>query len=142
MVSLTLPVTVTFRFSYLGWPYWGLSAPNPLTRIQGQYRYERPPSTLAADASASIDLRQETMASSRPGESNGGATGSTLPSCRKLEPFSDDAVSFFLKYDISAAAAFMSSLRHYPVMEQIEITKKVRSIAGPSVADLALPLRC
>lgn len=64
------------------------------------------------------------MASSRPGESNGGATGSTLPSCRKLEPFSDDAVSFFLKYDISAAAAFMSSLRHYPVMEQIEITKK------------------
>jgi len=75
------------------------------------------------------------MASSRPGESNGGATGSTLPSCRKLEPFSDDAVSFFLKYDISAAAAFMSSLSHYPVMEQIEITKKVRSIASLTCLD-------
>ncbi|PUZ73756.1 hypothetical protein GQ55_1G013100 [Panicum hallii var. hallii] len=43
-----------------------------------------------------------------------------MASSGKLKPLSDGTASFLRDYDVPATSAFLSSLRHCPVMERIE----------------------
>ncbi|RLN08111.1 hypothetical protein C2845_PM11G12710 [Panicum miliaceum] len=47
-----------------------------------------------------------------------------MASNEMIKPLSERACSFFLNYDVTAAAAFLKTLRRCPVMEQIETLKK------------------